>query len=229
MTTETALEAPPHRPLATNVPTTMALPTGALLSVEAILATAAERLPDPPRRRYERARGLQQLLRWLNAYPGQDWQQRWEAAQCDDAGRSWGQKGFNPYRHSLQSSAVIALVVLEIIRPSTAWLRTATPPHLFTTYRNVVDTGTFTKLEEWLREHGLSNTSRMLSLNALTLIRIRTNTPLLNITAAQFLEVNLEWTRFRGRSRAMGVAWQALQACGAVSRPTTDPLFNRGN
>lgn len=208
--------------LTTDVPTTMAPPAGALLSVEAILATAAERLPDPPRRRYERARGLQQLLRWLSSFPGQDWQQRWEAAQCDDADRSWGQKGLNPYRHSLQSSAVIALVALEIVRPSTAWLRTATPPHLFTTYRNVVDMGTFTKLEEWLRDHGLSATSRMLSLNALTLMRIRANTPLLNINAAQFLEVNLEWTMLRGRSRAMGVAWQALQACGALNGEPPD-------
>ncbi|HET7415649.1 MAG TPA: site-specific integrase [Arthrobacter sp.] len=230
MKTETAGEVPPHAPLVAAVPSAAAPPFGAAFSVEAIITAAAERLPDSPKRRYERARGLRALLGWLGSFPGEDWQQKWEAAGCDDAGRSWGQEGLNPYRHSLQGSAVIALVVLEIVRPSTAWLRTATPPHMFMTYRNVVDTGSFTRLEEWLRGQALSNTSRMLSLNALTLLSIRTNTSLLKITAAQFLEVVSQWKGLRGRTRAVGVAWQALQAGGALSGEPPDyrSVLHRG-
>ncbi len=130
----------------------------------------------------------------------------------------WGQQGLsNPYRRSLQGSASIALVALEVVRPSMAWLRTATPPHLFITYRSVVDSDTFTRLDAWLRTLELSKTSHMLALNALTLLRIRIDRPLLQVTASQFLQVEAEWKALRGRSRATGVAWKALQGCGALA------------
>ncbi|WP_155854522.1 tyrosine-type recombinase/integrase [Arthrobacter sp. MA-N2] len=191
-------------------------PPGAFLTIETIIAQATERLNDTPKRGRERARGLKYLLDWLSSFPGDDWQQRWEAAGCDQAGMSWGQQDINPYRKSLQGSASIALIVLDVVRPSLTWLRTATPPHLFITYRSVVEADAFTQLDTWLKTLQLSKTSHMLALNALTLLRIRTGTPLLRVTAAQFLQVESEWKALRGRTRATGVAWKALQACGAL-------------
>lgn len=197
-------------------------PPGALLAAAAIIAQAAEQLNDRPTRCRERARGVTDLLDWLGSFPGGDWQQRWEAAGCDQAGRAWGQQGLNPYRRSLQGSASIALVVLDVVRPSMSWLRTATPPHLFITYRSVVDSDAFARLDAWLTTVQLSKTSHMLALNALTLLRIRTGTPLLQVTATQFLHVDSEWKALRGRTRAMGVAWKALQACGALDGEPAD-------
>jgi site-specific recombinase XerD len=190
-------------------------PEGAGLSLEEITSQANDRLQDTRKRHLERAKGLTQLLGWLGTFPGDDWQQRWEAAGCDQAGMSWGQQGLIPYRKSLQGSAVIALVVLGVIRPSMHWLRTATPPHMFIIYRNVVDPEAFALLDAQLDTLRLSKTSKMMALNALTLLRIRIGTPLLQISASQFLSVESEWKSLR-RTRSVGVAWQTLQACGAL-------------
>lgn len=197
-------------------------PSSAFLCLEDILLQAAHRLPDVPKRRRERERGLRNLLEWLHSFPGDNWQQRWESAGCDTAGADWGQQGLKPYWKSVQGSASIALVVLGVVRPSLPWLRSATPPHLFITYRSVVDGAVFTDMDSWLKTLELSKTSHMLALNALTLVRIRTGTALRQITAAQFLQVDSEWRALRGRSRAMGVAWQALQACGALAGEPAD-------
>lgn len=196
-------------------------PEGACFSAEEIILLAGERLPDTLKRRRERAKGLVQLLAWLSTFPGENWQQRWEAAGCDHAGMSWGQQGINPYRKSLQGSAVIALVVLGVVRPAMVWLRTATPPHLFIVFRSVVDTTAFSLLESKLETLRLSKTSKMMALNALTLLRIRTGTPLLQISSSQFLSVESEWKALR-RTRSIGVAWQTLQACGALAGEPAD-------
>jgi hypothetical protein len=77
-------------------------PEGAGLSLEEITSQANDRLRDTRKRHLARAKGLTQLLGWLGTFPGDDWQQRWEAAGCDQAGMSWGQQGLIPYRKSLQ-------------------------------------------------------------------------------------------------------------------------------
>jgi hypothetical protein len=123
---------------------------GARWSLNEITARSTELLPGTKKRQMERAKGLAHLLEWLGTFPGDSWQQRWIAAGCDQAGTSWGQQDLIPYRKSLQGSAVIALVVLGIVRPSMLWLRTATPPHMFITYRSVVDSETFAQLDEKL-------------------------------------------------------------------------------
>ncbi|MFF2317960.1 hypothetical protein ACFVTE_17020 [Arthrobacter sp. NPDC058097] len=205
-----------------TAPAEAAPPSGALLSIDDIILQAANQLPDIPKRRRERERGLRYLLEWLDSFPGDNWQQRWESAGCDAAGMSWGQQDLSPYRRSLQGSASIALIVLGVIRPSLCWLRSATPPHLFITYRSTVDARVFADLDSWLKTLELSKTSHMLTLNALALVRLRTGTPLLQLTAAQFLQIDSEWRSLRGRSRAMNVAWQALQASGALAGEPAD-------
>ena len=196
-------------------------PEGARWSLNEITARSTELLPGTKKRQVERAKGLAYLLEWLGTFPGDDWQQRWIAAGCDQAGTSWGQQDLIPYRKSLQGSAVIALVVLGVVRPSMHWLRTATPPHMFITYRNVVDSESFSLLDEKLSTFRLSKTSKILALNAMTLLRIRTGVPLLSVTASQFLSAEAEWKAL-GRTRSVGVVWQALQDCGALSAEPND-------
>jgi hypothetical protein len=196
-------------------------PEGARWSLNEITGRSAELLPGTTKRQVERAKGLAYLLEWLGTFPGDNWQQRWIAAGCDQAGTSWGQQDLIPYRKSLQGSALIALVVLGVVRPSMLWLRTATPPHMFITYRSVVDSETFALLDEKLSTFRLSKTSKMLALNAMTLLRIRAGVPLLSVTASQFLRAEAEWKALR-RTRSVGVVWQALQACGALSGEPAD-------
>ena len=104
------------------------------------------RLASPPflaereATRAGRRRGTVKLLRWLASFPGDSWQQRWEASQAEDhPGSSW-------VRLSLQwlqdnglwassddndlASGLLMLICADVIRPGLAWMLTRTHRYL---------------------------------------------------------------------------------------------------
>ncbi len=103
---------------------------------EQVLArlTAEPFLLDKPNSQYVYNKGLTVLLDWLEAQPGDTWQQRWLASGADAAGRSWrelpatwlrerGQA--TPWRQSAVSAALIRAICADVIRPSLAWMTTS--------------------------------------------------------------------------------------------------------
>jgi len=53
--------------------------------------TAPPFLPHKDATQAGRRRGTAKLLRWLSSFPGDTWQQRWEASGAEDhPGSSWG-------------------------------------------------------------------------------------------------------------------------------------------
>lgn len=53
----------------------------------AALATVAPLKTDGPDS--GRRRGARRLLAWLASFPGQNWQERWQASGAEQAGRGW--------------------------------------------------------------------------------------------------------------------------------------------
>ncbi|MFE3947110.1 hypothetical protein ACFXPV_35415 [Streptomyces sp. NPDC059118] len=82
--------------------------------------------------RYIRGRGAQTILRWLEEFPGDTWQQRWRNSGSDAQRRAWldhlmdaisdGRYG-RVDRLELSSGALV-LVCADVIRPSLEWLMT---------------------------------------------------------------------------------------------------------
>jgi hypothetical protein len=81
--------------------------------------------------------GARLLLRWLETFEGETWQQRWNASPgattsigWTEAPLAWGiAHGRKPQRAGL-GSGLLALVCADVIRPSMAWLASSLSPHL---------------------------------------------------------------------------------------------------
>src|SRR6202048_4012026 len=97
-------------------------------------------LPEMKATRAGRRRGTARLLRWLSSFPGDTWQQRWEASKAEDhPGSSWVQLPLrwlqdNGMRASSDdndlSSGLLMLICGDAIRPGLAWMLTRTHRYL---------------------------------------------------------------------------------------------------
>jgi hypothetical protein len=71
------------------------------------------------------AYGIRRLLRWLDGFDGNSWEQRWLASGADLAPRSW-RDGVRPETApSALRVAVNALMVSRVLRPSYGWQLTS--------------------------------------------------------------------------------------------------------
>src|SRR5258708_703565 len=104
------------------------------------------------------ARGTAKLLRWLSSFPGDTWQQRWEASQAEDRpGSSWVQLPLrwlqdNGLRASSDdndlSSGLLMLICADVIRPGLAWMLTRTHRYLAIVMAETRDPAGFARLRE---------------------------------------------------------------------------------
>jgi integrase len=120
-------------------------------------------LPVVKATRAGRRRGTAKLLRWLSSFPGDTWQQRWEASGAEDRpGSSWVQLPLDwlrdnglaaSYDANDLSSGLLMLICGDVIRPALAWMVTRAHKHLAPVMEAVRDPGGFARLRE-LAESG---------------------------------------------------------------------------
>jgi hypothetical protein len=92
----------------------------------------------------QRRFGLIRILDWLQAQPGQTWQERWAACGADTGGRAardWREGPLtwlrqagqvapgNTSAHKTLGAGLLQLICGDVIRPGIRWLLTATVPH----------------------------------------------------------------------------------------------------
>jgi integrase len=116
----------PPRPIETDWPTTRCHHEQVLR-----LATAPAFVIENPVVQAKRLRGLRHLLDWLAGQPGDEWQQRWLASGAEDLGAGWRQAPLDwlhlrgrrsQWMPSELSSALRALIFVDVLRPSLGWL-----------------------------------------------------------------------------------------------------------
>jgi len=120
-------------------------------------------LPEVRATRAGRRRGTAKLLRWLSSFPGDTWQQRWEASGAEDhPGSSWlplplgwlrGNGLAASYDENDLSSGLLMLICGDVIRPRMAWMVTRAHKHLAPVMAEVRDPAGFARLRE-LAESG---------------------------------------------------------------------------
>ncbi|QDY80007.1 site-specific integrase [Streptomyces qinzhouensis] len=125
--------------------------------------TAPPFLPAANATRAGRRRGVAKLLRWLSSFPGDTWQQRWEAGRAEEIrGADWTdlplrflrQSGPSPsYERGDLTSGLLMLVCGDVIRPDLAWMLTRTHKHLALVMAEVRDLDGFARLAQ-LAESG---------------------------------------------------------------------------
>lgn len=120
------LAAFPPRPLVASWPATGVSRAEVLARVLAAPFTLENQLSQQTRRM-----GVLAVLRWLQAHPGEGWQQRWEASGAEDC-PDWREMATTAGRSSLQavsggqlphlSPGLLVLICADVIRPSLGWL-----------------------------------------------------------------------------------------------------------
>jgi hypothetical protein len=120
-------------------------------------------LPQVKATRAGRRRGTAKLLRWLSSFPGDTWQQRWEASGAEERpGSSWLPLPLDwlrdnglaaSYDANDLSSGLLMLICGDVIRPGLAWMVTRAHKHLAPVMAEVRDPAGFARLRE-LAESG---------------------------------------------------------------------------
>jgi hypothetical protein len=115
-------------------------------------------LPKVKATRAGRHRGTARLLRWLSAFPGDTWQQRWEASGSEDhPGSSWTPlppgwlRGSGPGASCDEndlSPGLLMLVCGDVIRPRMTWMVTRARRHLAPVTAETRDPAGFAGLRE---------------------------------------------------------------------------------
>lgn len=197
-------------------------PRRAGATVEVILELTRQRIGHSAKYRLERERAVRGLLQWLATFPGTDWQERWQATGSDTQGEMWGPQGPTGMAHAASKSGVTPLIALEVIRPSVAWLREATPPHMFIRCREVMEPEVFTRLQSAAETFTVALTARMLAMNMLTIVRIHTGQPIMAATPVDFDEVVQEWRKSGRMIHSVPLSWQLLQRAGGLVGEAAD-------
>jgi integrase len=120
-------------------------------------------LPEVKATRAGRRRGTAKLLRWLSSFPGDTWQQRWEASGSEDhPGSSWALLPLGwlrdnglaaSYDENDLSSGLLMLICGDVIRPRMTWMVTRARRHLAPVMAETRDPAGFSRLRE-LAESG---------------------------------------------------------------------------
>ncbi|MER5356869.1 site-specific integrase [Streptomyces sp. NPDC002785] len=131
----------PPRPQSATWPTTAA-------SREAVLDQL--RLPafqfGQPNSHKARLVGARVLLQWLETFPGDSWQRRWDACPSSPSAQGWASPvqawaptiGRNPTGASLRAGMLL-LICADVIRPSLRWLMDNSSRHLRPSLESVRD------------------------------------------------------------------------------------------
>ncbi|MEV1178209.1 site-specific integrase [Nonomuraea sp. NPDC049784] len=157
--------------------------------------------------------GARLLLRWLETFEGETWQQRWNASPgattsigWTEAPLAWGTAhGRKPQRAGL-GSGLLALVCADVIRLSMAWLASSLSPHLRGAIETARDPKGFTDLRN-ARMPGQPDQRRTSkALNALARILAAKGGGIDDIVVGDVLELLLAATPTFTRHARLGYA-----------------------
>ncbi|WP_207757404.1 tyrosine-type recombinase/integrase [Nonomuraea cypriaca] len=146
-----------------------------------------------------RERGLIKLLDWLEAQPGDTWQERWLASGVEEAGRDWkrvplewlaARDRARKYDTIDLSCGMIPLLGGQVLRPNYRWLLRLIPAQLLAQFRRATDPDGFAALQahcEATGRHGVAD--RAQALNRITWIMIRKGGLIRDITIGDCVEL----------------------------------------
>ncbi|WP_075029908.1 hypothetical protein [Streptomyces mirabilis] len=113
---------------------------------------------DSRKSRDHRVRGVRRVLRWLETFEGESWQERWLASGSDTLQREWSDRvadqittqsgvGRHTVRNEIQCGSIF-LAIADIYRPRLEWLATRWSPFLAGTVAQRRDPDGFAALKD---------------------------------------------------------------------------------
>ncbi len=213
--------------------------TSSQASVDEVLAAVAVLESEASRKELlHRIDGVQVLLRWLQQFPGESWQQRWHATGADTAGKAWTERVEIPptltdpaKRRTLATGAASRLILLDVIRPSYDWLYSSlATAKLAARFGQLRDPAGFAAMEaRCLANPRLASTDRRAALIQLARMLMRNGGLLGDITPADCVEAYRAQTGYSSRLHSH---WYTLLAEAGIlpedAPPTIHAASRRG-
>jgi hypothetical protein len=177
----------------------------------------------------ERRRGLIRVLDWLEAQPGDTWQDRWITSGADAAGNpAWrgllagwlaatGRGPRDPEHVSLLAGrAIMLLICADVIRPSLGWLLApATPAGLSAEMARVRDPAGFAALAAAVQAAHVNSHTTQLALRRIAAILAAKGGPVADITIGDCLELlQIAGELLRSSDATSPYFYQLLRAAG---------------
>jgi integrase len=172
--------------------------------------------------RAHRLRGVQVVLDWLEEQPGESWQDRWRASGADGAGRGW----YAPIIDRLPSTTSLErrrwlvtgglgpLIVLQVLRPSYAWLFAQNIGAVLAQVRAERDPGGFARLTAHCLATGRTcGRDQAIAFAQLTRMLIRNGGTPADITVEDCLEADHAVRQAR-EARGASLYYDLLLECG---------------
>ncbi|HEV3294043.1 MAG TPA: hypothetical protein VG123_34105, partial [Streptosporangiaceae bacterium] len=177
----------------------------------------------------ERRRGLIRVLDWLEAQPGDTWQDRWITSGADAAGNpAWrgllagwlaaaGRGPRDPEHVSLLAGrAIMLLICADVIRPSLGWLLApATPAGLSAEMARVRDPAGFAALTAICQENCVNSHTTQLALRRIAVLLAAKGGLIADITIGDCLELlQIAGGLLRSSDATSPYFYQLLRAAG---------------
>ncbi|MFF2165427.1 tyrosine-type recombinase/integrase [Streptomyces sp. NPDC058175] len=165
--------------------------------------------------RWERRSGARALLAWLSGFPGESWQERWEAspaAQGPDvwskAGHDWLKTVANVRRSSAQSG-LLMLAGADVLRLPLQWLFGYRTTHLRTLVERTRDSEGLARLEEKIGPRRWTSVGGGRARLALARIMLAKGGGLADITPGDAIEYAIESRKANpdGASTTLYYSW----------------------
>lgn len=176
----------------------------------------------PQRKKGAPVQGAAAILRWLQRYPGDGWQERWLSAGADRDTRWLDDVVADDSRtaatkRSMMTHGLACLLLVRIVLPSYGFLSQYRARSLFTWARQVVQPDLFARLEQAGATQGMQAPQLRDGITVLTRIVLHTGKNLDEITGADLHEHReYFYGGLRVAGRGVHAAWQLLAAVGVL-------------
>jgi hypothetical protein len=165
-------------------------------------------------------RRVERLLRWLDAFEGDSWEQRWLASGADAAPLGWAKAAFPDHNQRWQNHAVTGgvyhLVQARVLRPSYAWLLLCRTGKALTRFLKVNAADQLPALRALPAYRQALIRQRCDAEHCIARVMIRTGKPLDALTGEELLHY-ADIVRTSGRHRREHLAWELLVALGVFA------------
>jgi integrase len=209
------------------------------------MASAPFRAEDPDARCHRKV-SLQAVLDWLELYPGQSWQQRWDATGVDrDGHRDWrlrlladltvtgsmGQR--RDYVRKVLGMGLVQLIGGDYLRPSLGWLMaTSSPVRIANEMARARDPHGIAELRAARMAHTVGDSTMLPAIEKVALVMAAKGGTVRDITVGDCLEaMRVSREVFPGSTRSSRhspVFYQLLHAIGTfpAGAPPTVRMFS---
>ena len=201
------------------------LPAGGILAL-------LPRLPDWPAatvHRTRRLKGAGTILDWLNAHPGEGWQDRWTVSGADRDTRWIEMLAPDDTRKAITKrqehiAGLGCLLMCRVVLPSYDFLAAYRAKGLLSQVREIMRPDMFARLENAAAERGMSGRDKGDALCVISKIVLHTGTDVDELTPGDVLEM-FAWSVHADPPRrqvpGLHAAWDLLGAIGVTPAGTT--------